>query len=211
MIIFIDFDHTIFETRGLLKQMAREFVEFGIPVEDFWASYRELRKQHPYSFKTQRRYLKRMGQDFPLKLEQKLKKVIGTKARKQVYADALFFLSEIRKNKKIRLILLSFGDRQFQLLKIRGAGLERYFDRIVITPKIDKTKKAQAHFKKGKEIYLIDDHPLVLKKFFGFDKINLIQIVRGRKAGSKAARVRVFKNFYQIFNFFKGRKVSDPN
>jgi len=52
--------------------------------------------------------------------------------RRYLFSDVLPFL-EAAKERGVRLYLLSFGDSEWQRYKVRGSGIEPYFDGIFLT------------------------------------------------------------------------------
>lgn len=75
------------------------------------------------------------------------------------YPDTLPFLRAIQPNHTP--LLLTFGDKRFQRMKIEGAGFIPYFARVVVTNNITKDKEASELSGVEPTVY-VDDNPVAL-------------------------------------------------
>ena len=152
MKIFIDFDDVLFNTRDFKKDLIDIFIHNGVNErqfieESYWDGRYNLEKQ--------------------IKSVEKKYKTDGDKLRKDtelffedlgqyVFADVIPFLQKMNSKD---LILISYGDKKIQTEKIKQAGLDGYFNKIVITH-----DKAEAIIKilekredKNERMYFVDD------------------------------------------------------
>jgi FMN phosphatase YigB (HAD superfamily) len=164
MKIFLDFDDVIFNAKRFKKDMINVFFRNGVTKKEFDNSYYTFRKKgrslvRYYSFKKQ---IARLGSQKNIdaeKLKSELNSFFGD-LKKYVFSDVEPFLSNFSKKD---LHLITYGQVDFQGIKIRGTGLRKRFNQIIIT----KNKKAddmvglakRKKFSPKENIIFIDDHP----------------------------------------------------
>ncbi len=95
-----------------------------------------------------------------------LKKILAQSSRaldekeleELLFPDAFIFL-QFLKTKNEKLILLSFGEFEFQNKKIDAAGITDLFDKIIITPDAKElaVEKILKQFDDGKDVWFIND------------------------------------------------------
>lgn len=142
MIYIIDFDDVLFDKSGKFTRVCQKI---GL---DFKSKlYKKSKnKNNIYNYK---KHLKLIN-----KTEQDLEKIL--KNNNFLFKNIIKKLIKLKNNNK--LILLTKGNKKFQELKIKHAGIAKYFDKIYITDnklKIFKTKIMPE--RKQKKIIFIDD------------------------------------------------------
>lgn len=139
--IIIDFDYTLFNTGKFRKDLAKTL---GLTSAQWLASYNKIKEQYRvYDYK---KHLKLFNA-----VQQKNFIAVIKKAKKYLYKDSLSFLNKY--SKKYQVIILSKGNKQFQELKIKHSGLNKY--QIIITNQ-DKLGIMKKLAKKSKLIFIND-------------------------------------------------------
>lgn len=169
----IDFDDTLFDTHQFKLVMNSALVACGVTADDIDWSYQMARNlpdgQFVYSHVRRAELLASRGYDV---------NVIATALAKITAPESLatLVLPGVREFlEKIKLlgqplILLSLGDPDFQELKVRGSGIEKYFDRLFMVQ--DKKEAVIAELVNNHspaEYWLINDkvdESLAIKKSF---------------------------------------------
>ncbi|MFA5777186.1 MAG: HAD hydrolase-like protein [Parcubacteria group bacterium] len=168
MIIFIDFDDVLFNTKQFVADIRSIFEKNGVSEETFKKYYRYfevkkgekiVRKYNPYK---QIERIKAQGFETG-KIEKEFAKLISDTSE-YIFSDGIEFLDEVKNED---LYVVSFGDRKFQKEKINNSGIAKYFKKISVVDfskaveikKILKNKKV----KKGEGLIFIDDREKFLK------------------------------------------------
>lgn len=154
MKIVLDFDDTIFNTYGLMREFLKVFQKEGFNEDQFWQIYKQCKKKVGD-------FDKDLFVDLFYKLrvfdKEKISKKINSiiaKSNVFVYSD---FFDFVLNYKKEELILLSFGTTKFQEDKIKNSGISKYFNEVIITTK-NKADDMEDIKKEYKEkIIFIDD------------------------------------------------------
>ncbi|MEX1063926.1 MAG: hypothetical protein WD898_04010 [Candidatus Paceibacterota bacterium] len=130
--LVLDFDHTLFDDGSFMESISSVFHKFGISRGDFEVSYEKTKLLHgswnPFSQArlifgdTPASFIKDMDSTF-------------RRAHRHVFPDAKEFLSQSLTQNTI----LSFGDEEAQMLKIKNSKIDRYFESIIITSDSLKT------------------------------------------------------------------------
>jgi FMN phosphatase YigB (HAD superfamily) len=133
MRIFIDFDDTLFYTKKFRQDLTQLFLSHGIPQKDFETSYKTITGKNDgckihYSPEKQIQLLQKNILFDSEKLEKDLK-IFLEKLASYVFKDSYVFLGNFKKS---ALFLVTYGDTKIQKAKVRGAGLTRYFHKIII-------------------------------------------------------------------------------
>lgn len=165
MFIFIDFDDVLFNTKAFKKDLINIFLKNGIGKKNFFASYydypiknkRGLKKYDPWR---QIKILKEKKKINEEKLKDDLAKLLGN-LKKFIFPDSRSFL---KKFKKKELVLISYGDTEFQKIKIESSKVSPYFLKIVVgdEDKAELIKKflIRQPAEKKENIFLLEDFPL---------------------------------------------------
>jgi FMN phosphatase YigB (HAD superfamily) len=162
MKIFVDFDNTIFDTKHkFLDRFFDVFYYYGVSREDFDNTLPHFSKT---SLQTGECYS-------PKKHIKKIKKITGKNIDEKVFLQEMSeFLEDLEKYvfedfyqfvngfDKKDLIILSYGDYEFQKQKINGSGVVQFFEDVIITQG-DKTKEIEKYMQDfpNEKIVLVDD------------------------------------------------------
>ncbi|MBI2436334.1 MAG: hypothetical protein HYV41_01135 [Candidatus Magasanikbacteria bacterium] len=137
----IDFDNTLFNTttdpNNFREFRVRELSTLGVGEELYQETYAQARNEINtgrvmYSDERHAEILSRHGFDKEKVLDV-LQKSMGDVLRNFLFSDAIIFLKKLKQFNQ-PLILFSLGDPEFQYLKVKGCGIEEYFDRVFMTP-----------------------------------------------------------------------------
>jgi FMN phosphatase YigB (HAD superfamily) len=157
----VDFDDTLFDTQRFKQARLAAVADLGVSEEIFWKSYYQARNASDgsfvYSDERHAQILSIFGFE-ENKILEKLKSV-SAKISNFLFNDSIDFLEFLRSTKQ-RLILLSLGDPNFQEYKVKGVGIEKYFDHLFMISS-DKKKIIEKIFKfeKADEVWFINDKP----------------------------------------------------
>ncbi|MBI2443957.1 MAG: HAD family hydrolase [Candidatus Magasanikbacteria bacterium] len=127
----IDFDDTLFDTFRWKQARFLPLERLGIPRELIQETYRQIRARTDIGYTNERHALALAdyGYDIPAILHAFDETTTVRALRQFVFSDAVPFLTDLR-GRGERLALLSIGDSLFQQLKVKGCGLERYFQEV---------------------------------------------------------------------------------
>lgn len=197
IIFLVDFDRTIFDTDRFKIDLKNIFINSGVKEKDFQKAYK---KTNPYSILT---HLNNIGADATTQeiILDKINKFTKN-LDKYVFNDAQEFLDFSAKN-KIVILLVTYGNKNFQEFKAKKSHVFKYFSDIYYTPKHRvKTKlfrKIEKEYK-GKKLVIIDDmleNTLLITN----DNPHLYSIRINRKKNEK-------KPWTRQDNFFEVKKLS---
>lgn len=158
--IILDFDHTLFDTDALKRDLAGAVEEFDISSDLFWETYPKALQFYAgemgYSIDRHLAILQKKASFDPNIAKQKMENVIQG-SRAYLFPDTKDFLSRMV-GLNVPLILLSRGDRAFQSQKIRATGIDRYFKEIHLTSEKKITVLPSILAPNAKNIFFINDH-----------------------------------------------------
>ena len=137
----IDFDNTLFNTttsEGNFRDVrVKALASIGISEELYQETYDQARaiKGEDIAGYNDERHAEALAQhgfekETVLKV---LRETMGDKLKTFLFPDTIEFLESLKKTGQ-PLVLISLGDPEFQYLKFRGSGIEKYFDRVKMTP-----------------------------------------------------------------------------
>lgn len=180
MTIILDFDDVLFDNAAGLKQALAKI--FKKHKADFWEIYSKIRTARGgYSLKKHFVLLKKKNRAIDIEgiKEDTGKLLLNT--RQFLFPDVLDFLKTFKKH---NLILLSWGDKNFQKRKIYGLGKSfiSLFDKIITGP-TEKTKVFKKLLKlyKSRPVVFIDDKVKELQSIENnFKDVILIRINRSK-------------------------------
>ena len=125
-----------------------------------------------------------------------------------IYKDTLPFLEKYKE--EYELILLTLGNKKYQLKKINSTNISKYFKKIIITNK-DKSK---LNIDYQNNIF-IDNNPHELKKFYNSKSKHLIRIKRKNDKYSKInldiKNTPEFKDFNELLESNYIKKLGEIN
>lgn len=150
--VFLDFDHTLFDTDRFFHAEIRDLVErYGVTKEQWEAAYTPVRNSG-FTFEKYVDEIIRLGaHDLPRdKMVSEFRNRV-TDLSSYVFPDVLPFLQKAQES-KADLYLLSFGAPLFQHVKLDGSGIKSYFTSIIITEsdhkKADEIAKYEQRYEK---------------------------------------------------------------
>lgn len=208
---YIDFDNTLYETAKLTELMLDEVVN-SISTKckkekeeiEFIKDEFNSTKDNIYSF------VKKMAKKFNIDAEsvlQDVDKVIAN-SRELTFKDAERFVKKL-KEKGNRLTILTYipdkSNEEYQIKKIKGSGIDKYFDDIIITSEYKFTLDLE--YKKS---IFIDDDPRDLK---GLYEKKPIKVIRIRKKNNKRSLIDIDNKDieeYKSFDDIKLLEIEDP-
>jgi FMN phosphatase YigB (HAD superfamily) len=131
--IFLDFDHTLFNTDEFFHVDVRtSFRHLGLDSASWEQGYaRAWRAGYSLEGHAEEMY-RQTGGHRALEEMKRILRESFTDLRRYLFSDVLPFLGGA-KERGVHLYLLSFGDPDWQRYKVRGSGIEPYFDGIFIT------------------------------------------------------------------------------
>jgi FMN phosphatase YigB (HAD superfamily) len=157
MKVVLDFDDTIFDSRCFKADLMGIFAKYGISEDEFNASAysKSCEGVNKYDVASQ---LKKLEHLKAVSLEPLRREIEnwGKDLSGYVFQDFFYFIRELSVD---NLVLLTFGDIEFQQLKVANSGLEKYFSRLLFT-EADKgsvLKQYLAEIDRREEVFFIDD------------------------------------------------------
>jgi len=161
MLIILDLDNTLLDTGRLKEGLSKALNNFGISQKLFWQVYKKLRKKSFYNHKIYLEYLSKEKRVDLKKCSEALKN-LDNKIKDFLYPDALSFLRKMREG-GIKLILLTWGDKKFQKIKIEETKIKGFFDQIIITEKTKLPYLAKIIKRTKEKIVFLNDEPAELQ------------------------------------------------
>lgn len=204
--VFIDFDKTIFDCYDFEKKLSNFFLSLGITKEDYEKSY--LSSLHSYS-KTRYDYSLEehlkivLSYGYKLDFKKELKELNKLFSEIKLFDDSEFFLENMKKNMK-KNILLSAGEKKFQIKKIKAVKIKKYFDKIKIVDG-EKEKYLQKIIKKDKQYLFINDNlreNILIKNFFtNVVVISKADFKKYSLEDYKKSQIPFFNSLTEIFEY----------
>ena len=186
MKIYLDFDGTLFNTDKFYQDYLNLFQEYGLDEDLINNIKLKLFKTTKFNLDILTNYLvKEYNLDNNILL-----KVNNLYNSSYVFKDVIPFLE---KYKNLEINLLTYGEYNYQLKKIDGSNLKKYFKDIIITDK-DKSKLNLDY----QNNLFIDNNPTEIKKFLEVTK-NVIRIRREEDKYSKLnSNSKEYKSLLEI-------------
>lgn len=193
MLIIIDFDRTLFDADSFKEELSKIARRYGVPKSTFLKVYKESALKGICFVPN--RFLHTLAKSKPgLEINKIEKDYSGLvkNAQKFLFSDAENFLKNLSENNK--MVLLTYGDKNFQNKKIKYSGIKKYFDEIVITTKFDKTNEVKKVIKKYKKekIIFIDDSADVVERVK--EKLPRVKTIKASRKGNLVKIKRQIKN-----------------
>ncbi|MCK5332290.1 hypothetical protein KAJ41_00305 [Candidatus Parcubacteria bacterium] len=159
MKIILDFDDTIFNTFGMLEELAGVFEKVGFSKEEFFQTYQKTTDRvGDFDLETAINIFEENKAFDREKVKKELNLIIE-KADNFVYCD---FFNFIRNFKKEELLLLSFGTTDFQKYKIEKSGIVPYFNEVIITSRSKADDIENISKKHNGNIVFIEDKARII-------------------------------------------------
>ena len=146
--VTLDFDETVYDTPALKGKSREIFSKYDL---EFDSVYRHLSRHGLFSFKKLDELT--IPQKDKRRIVSQLMEVIKD-GEKLVYPDAREFL----KSCNLPVVILTFGDTDFQLSKIIGSGIDKYANKIKVT---QKHKHFEEEILKLTRIFVDDSLPIL--------------------------------------------------
>jgi FMN phosphatase YigB (HAD superfamily) len=170
MIIIIDFDDTILNTKNIYKKLVsdvlskfgishRQFIETKEKIQEDWGGILRF-----YDIDRHSELMSKISGFSVFKIKDGILNFFETGISSFVFDDVSAFL---KAHKSDRLILMTFGSKIVQESKVKGSGVMKYFDDIIFTEKKSKSEVLNSIFNtflKNEKIVFIDDKIEELKK-----------------------------------------------
>lgn len=159
MKIFLDFDRTLFDLDAFHREAREALEQRGLPEGAYFASKQPFSTVSgmPGGSYTPERHEAELERLFPgngLSLASFVRALNREEGQRFVFPGAEDFLREIADHE---LIILTFGNDEYQRYKIAGSGLEGLVDRIIVTDE-DKWAAMRAELSSDEEAVFVDDH-----------------------------------------------------
>jgi FMN phosphatase YigB (HAD superfamily) len=161
--IIIDLDDVLIDTTGRIKLHTFRVVrQAGVPLRRMAACYRMVRGDRvgftPWLYAT-----RLAGRD--LMLERRLRREFGALfvvPRQYNYPGVETFLWQL--GRRYALVLVTAGDRNFQLMKLRQSGLRGYFREVAVVQSNDAKAAVFARLRRQYDgrMLILDDSPAVV-------------------------------------------------
>ena len=159
MKIIFDFDNTLFHEQPFVERIRAYFQMCGVLPELYDATRKEAYDREVWRQFRHMELLAARSGVLLAHLERKLEETID-EASAFLYPDVLGFLHQA--HSEYPLNILTFGDAEFQRMKMEGAGVGTFMENVVVTEDIMKAKDA-AVLAGGKPALFVDDNPAALE------------------------------------------------
>lgn len=171
--LYIDFDGTLFDTDAFYKEFLGICLKYGITKEKIEEIKNEIfSEDNLYDMDKIVDYLiNNCGVSSRI-----ISEVETLYSNKFVYDDVIVSLEKLKD--WYELIILTYGNINYQVKKINGSNLEKYFTDIIIT---DKNKSLLNNVDYKNSIF-IDNNPKEVKRFV---EANSKEVIRIRRASDK--------------------------
>ena len=165
MNIYIDFDRTLFDTDKFLIDLYNIIVNSKIDLYEFKKIKLKEKKNgfNPYNV------LEKMQVNSDI--YQKIDELISN-CDNYLYSDSEEFLKKL-KEKNYNIILLTKGNSDFQIRKVKSTRVYSYFDDVIVTLK----KKGKLNLDYQNSIF-IDDNPSEIESIMKRNPKRMIRIMR---------------------------------
>lgn len=133
MIIFIDFDNVLLNTRSFRDEWLKAFVSCGISHEDVQESYQQaLATKTAYNYDLHLALLKEKHPSLDLGLLEDRLEAVRLISHKFVFEDSIPFMERVKKYGAVELV--TSGVERHQKKKIHASDLMPYFDNMHFVP-----------------------------------------------------------------------------
>jgi len=205
MITYLDLDYTIYDTARMEDNLRAVLTDVGVSKKDFDETYwkslcTHSRFTYDYYFEEQFDLLRALGHDLP---ESVLEKMHATCNDSYLYDGAVELISYLQA--KSRVILLSAGDMNFQMEKIRGTGADKLVEEIQIVSGNEAKREFVNTRSLGSDFIFVNDNlreNLLVQEAFPKGKIVTKKNDRKYSAEDYAkSGLPTFENLFDIKNY----------
>ncbi|HSR89351.1 MAG TPA: HAD family hydrolase [Candidatus Udaeobacter sp.] len=154
---FVDWDNTVYDTEMFKNDILNIFSKYGASVEDIKKTFRQSLctispDQYDYSFPEHISFLRELGYKLPESIEAELNTLF---VKDYIFPEAQSFLQFLKQVSE-KVMLLSAGDYDFQLRKIKASKIYNNFDDVIIISG-GKPKYLVGNFV-GNKIFFVNDN-----------------------------------------------------
>ena len=159
--IILDFDYTLLDSFKFKKEAFNVLEKHGLSSKLVEDSYEKIVARNSWGYGCYNpdwhlKYLVKKGIKVDYRRARKELWQVVRNCKKHLYPDTLWFLKKLKKD-RYRLVLLTRGDRKFQGDKLKGTGIGKYFDQVIITLN-SKYKHFAPIVKNSKMTFYVDDN-----------------------------------------------------
>lgn len=207
-IIVFDFDHTLFSTTQFKSETANNLLGIGIPLKIIQETEQGAKINGCYlGFKKQVGLIKKALPNNHILLSELLNafELVMENSNRFIYPDVRSTL-RILLRRNYHLILLSSGERHSQRRKINNSGIAKYFQRIIVSSQLEKTKSFAGIFRKRSQMFYVEDSLIAIKEIKKkFPSVITIRVCRqdGAYSQQKESFLADFSVNDFSSNFFK--------
>jgi len=154
--IFLDFDGTLIQSKLIKKALFDLIKELGYEETEtakMYAVARDRGPLHPNDFISDLAKQKSLD---PKPTQEKFAKKISVLAKTGFYDDAARFLENVD-CAKYEINLITYGDKEWQRLKVKNTGRHHHFDHLYYVGGKDKWKYIDQHLVKNEKFIFVDD------------------------------------------------------
>lgn len=207
-ILILDFDHTCYDTDSFLLEELREPMlrRFGIPPEHWEEAY-EKAAEAGYTLEVHLEELTKIMGSAPCSAEEIRDFAASITFDKYLFPDTLPVL-EKAKESGYKIMILSFGNPEWQDKKVEGSGLKRMADEVLYVKmngngaKAEKIKESASNFEK---IIFVDNSGKHLDEILKImPEVETYFINRVAEEGMNAA-----KSEYLRIRYMESRKIAE--
>lgn len=193
MNIYIDFDRTIFNTDKFLMDLDDILTLYGIDVSLFLEYVKRNNEQgfNPYIILNRMEKKLEFNKDIYGKINSLVKH-----SSSYIYDDVYDFL-KLAKEKKYKLFILTKGNEEYQLSKIRNTSLLDYIDGVLVTLKF----KGELDLNYQESIF-IDDNPKEIESLIKKNPKMIYRIMRDNAKYNKIEIIEDVKTITNLKNIF---------
>lgn len=165
--IYIDFDGTLYNTDSFYKDFLDINLKYGISKEEIELIKNNIFKNSLFNIDVLSDYIIKKY-NLRNNYKEEVNKLFNLK---YVFDDIIYCLEKLKD--KYELIILTYGDYNYQNKKIEGSNLKKYFKDIIITN--NKSNVSNIDYKNS---IFIDNNPNEIKKFIDVNAFKVIRIRR---------------------------------
>lgn len=194
MKIFLDFDRTLYDLDTVLRLFQEKLEAEGISKEIYeksrtYFAHGSGMKGGSYSPERHEKILRTLAPTASKQSFAKILRDIIADGEQFVFDGVREFLDNVSKHERI---ILTFGDAEFQSTKIKGAGLDRFVEQILVTAE-DKWGVIEKIIEPDEGGVFVDDH----KSYFSLpQKLPSIRSVHLSRSGSGDDCAKCFARYH---------------
>lgn len=182
--LIFDLDHCLFKTAQFFQIAKKEFKKKRVSEFLFLKSFQES-KIPPVGTWHPRLQIEKIISQKPNLNKRELSEIfplLFSRSKEFLYFDVSPFLKKWQRQNH-QLILITHGRRYVQKAKIENSGLNKFFDRIIITPESDKLNALKQVIRKRNfiNIYIDDRQNLLISAKQKFPFLITILLQREKK------------------------------